>query len=540
MLPCDEGAAQRVPKTYEPDACRVASDALRVAVPLFVPAPLCTRLAAAILLSQVGWFSSLVGARQGKDEHRYVREGVLGTSSVLLVAARDRATAQKADAAVHAEVARLAKVLSTWQQDSELARLVAAGRGRPSAELAEALRLALDWRTRTDGAFEPGLAALGQLWTKAGKQGHEPPADELAAAVAALREPPYAFPGDEVVFRGPITLDALAKGWIVDRAAAAVADVPGAALVSFQIGGDMRLGDAPRDVALADPRQPADNAPPLCTVQVGKAAVASSGGYKRGTAVAGAHHSHILDPRTGRPADGVLGCSVIAPDAATADALATSLCVLGPTAGFALLAKTPDAHAVLVTADGAVHESPGFAACKKPEPATKPAPEQASAWPAGFGLQVDFTIQAPASSGRGRGGWKRPYVAVWIEDVTGATAKTLALWIEDRKWLRDLRRWTRATADQRGLADLVSSATRKAGEYTLTWDGCDDDGRQLAPGRYVVCIEAAREHGTYQLMRQEIDLATKPQSVAIADNEEVGKAKLTFGKLGKAAKAAAK
>ena len=41
-------------------------------------------------------------------------------------------------------------------------------------------------------------------------------------------------------------------------------------------------------------------------------------------------------------------------------------------------------------------------------------------------------------------------------------------------------------------------------------------------------------------MRQEIDLVTKPQSVAIADNEEVGKAKLTFGKLGKAAKAAAK
>lgn len=450
--------------------------------------------------------------------------------------AGDRAAAQRADAAVHAEVARLERVASTWRTDSELGRLVAAGRGTPSPELAELLRLALAWRERSGGAFEPGLAGLGQRWAKAAQAGVAPAADELAAAVATLREPPFAFAGDDVVFRGPVTLDALAKGWIVDRAAAAVADVPGVALASFQIGGDMRLGESPRDVALADPRQPADNAPPLCTVRVGKAAVASSGGYKRGTTIAGTRHSHVLDPRTGKPADGVLGCSVIAPDTATADALATCLCVLGPVDGFALLAKTPDAHAVVVTADGAVHESPGFAALKKQAPPTKPAPERADAWPAGFGLQVDFTIQAPASTGgRGRGGWKRPYVAVWIEDVTGAPAKTLALWIEDRKWLRDLRRWTRATNEQRGLADAVSSATRKAGEYSLTWDGTDDDGRQLAPGRYIVCIEAAREHGTYQLMRQEIDLVTKPQSVAIADNEEIGKAKLTFGKLAKAA-----
>lgn len=449
--------------------------------------------------------------------------------------AKDRAAAQRADAAVYAEVARLDKALSTWRKDSELARLVAAGRGAPSPELAEVLRLALDWRTRSGGAFEPGLAALGKRWTTAGQKGAAPSADELAAAVAALREPPFAFAGDEVVFRGPVTLDALAKGWIVDRAAAAVADVPGVTLASFQIGGDMRLGETPRDVALADPRQPADNAPPLCTVRVGKAAVASSGGYKRGTTVAGTRHSHVLDPRTGKPADGVLGCSVIAPDAATADALATCLCVLGPVDGFALLAKAPDAHAVVVTADGAVHESPGFAALKKPAPPAKPEPERADAWPAGFGLQVDFTIQAPATTGgRGRGGWKRPYVAVWIEDMTGAPAKTLALWIEDRKWLRDLRRWTRATSEQRSLADAVSSATRKAGEYSLTWDGTDDDGRQLAPGRYFVCIEAAREHGTYQLIRQEIDLVKKPQSVPLTDNEEIGKAKLTFGKLAKA------
>ena len=192
---------------------------------------------------------------------------------------------------------------------------------------------------------------------------------------------------------------------------------------------------------------------------------------------------------------------------------------------------------MLVTADGAVHESPGFAAWVVGKGPRVNAKDDAAgtSWPAGFALQIEFEIKAPATGGRARGGWKRPYVAVWIEDATGAPAKTLCLWIEDRRWLRDLRRWSRATTDTPGLADLVSQATRKAGSYTLTWDGKDDEGRALAAGKYFVCIEAAREHGTYQLMRREIELRQDPQAIEIDGNDEIAAAKLAFGKVARSA-----
>ena len=106
--------------------------------------------------------------------------------------------------------------------------------------------------------------------------------------------------------------------------------------------------------------QDAANGAMLMTLRVASGAVASSGGYARGFDLDGVHHSHILDPRTGKPCDGVLGASVVAKDTATADALATILCVLGPTEGLRLIEGMPGTEAVLVTADGKVHASKGL------------------------------------------------------------------------------------------------------------------------------------------------------------------------------------
>lgn len=464
---------------------------------------------------------------QSPQQFRFAREDVLGTSSSLVVVAPDEATAKRAEAAVFAEVARLAGLLSTWDEHSELARLQRSRSGAVSPELAAVLQQAEQWRRASGGALEPGVASLTALWQAAAQRGKPPAEAELAAAAAALREPAYQLADGALTVRAPFTLDGFAKGHIVELASRAAA-LPGVQLVSFQIGGDTRIGPSAADVALVDPRQPAANGVPLRTLRLQDRAVASSGGYARGFDVAGVHHSHILDPRTGRPCDGVLGASVVAADVATADALATLLCVLGPTEGLQLLAKTPGAEGLVVTADGSVHESPGFAAL------TVPAPPAVAAgpWPPGFALQVDFTILGPAAATSGRrGGWKRPYVAVWVEDLTGAPARTLCLWIEDQRWLRDLRRWSRQHAETPEFVGLVSQATRKAGTYTLSWDGTDHEGRALAPGKYTVLIEVSREHGSYQLMKKELELGTEPASASWPDNAEIGGAKVTFGKV---------
>jgi hypothetical protein len=395
------------------------------------------------------------------------------------------------------------------------------------------LAAARDWRQRSQGAYNPCVAGLVRLWQDAAKAGREPDAATLAAAVASCQAADWQVGAERVELHGPLALGSLAKGWIVDVAARKAATTPGVVLQSLQIGGDTRFGAIESEVALADPRQPAANGEPLRTLRLQGVALGSSGSYARGFDIAGTHHSHILDPRTGKPCDGVLGAYVVAPDTSIADVLAMVLCVVGPETGFGLLQQVPGASAIVVTADGKEHVSPGFQDRVVPAPAPPTLSASGSAWPAEFGVQVDFEIKGPAANagGRGRGGWKRPYVAVWVEDLTGTPARTLCLWLEDRRWLRDLRRWSRQYADLPEVERLVAQATRKAGVYTLVWDGKDDEGRQLHPGRYTICIEVAREHGTYQLMKHELDLIAEPQSHAFPDNDEVQNAKLTFGKL---------
>jgi hypothetical protein len=145
---------------------------------------------------------------------------------------------------------------------------------------------------------------------------------------------------------------------------------------------------------------------------------------------------------------------------------------------------------------------------------------------------VDLTIAAQ----QGRR-YHRPYVAVWVEDAAGRPVRTLSLWVSTegrgQRYIRELRRWfssERAPAGAGGpdLVATVSSATRLPGRYTVSWDGRDDRGRVVEQGTYRVYIEAAREHGSYQLMQKELTLGAKPVSVALPGNEEIEGASIEY------------
>ena len=67
-----------------------------------------------------------------------------------------------------------------------------------------------------------------------------------------------------------------------------------------------------------------------------------------------------------------------------------------------------------------------------------------------------------------------------------------------------------------------------AGAYSVVWDGKDDNGAAASQGDYFVCIEAAREHGPYELVRESISLGTKPAQKALADKGELTAASVAF------------
>ena len=154
-------------------------------------------------------------------------------------------------------------------------------------------------------------------------------------------------------------------------------------------------------------------------------------------------------------------------------------------------------------------------------------------WDDRFELAVDLEIAAQEAGRR----YHRPYVAVWVEDSDGKPVRTISAWVNTTgrgpRYIRELRRWFSAARDQQdaGGPDLVatvSSATRNPGQYTVTWNGRDERGNAVEQGSYRVVIEASREHGTYQLMQQDLTLGAKPIAADLPGNEEIGRARVEY------------
>jgi FAD:protein FMN transferase len=256
-------------------------------------------------------------------------------------------TSDRARGALVASEARL----STWIEDSELARLNGAPRDRPvklSPELAAELRAAFECRAATAGAFDPEVGRLVAAWgLRTG--GRWPSGDEIATLAAESRQPGLLLDSAAASARRrnarTIEEGAWGKGAALDHAVAALG--PGA-IGEIDLGGQLRFtpGRA-ATVAVAHPR---DRQRVLLALGVVGGSVATSGNGERGLVVEGRRVGHLLDPRTGRPAADFGSVTVWAPTALEADCLATGLFVLGPEAALAFAARRPDLGVVVVEA----------------------------------------------------------------------------------------------------------------------------------------------------------------------------------------------
>jgi len=127
--------------------------------------------------------------------------------------------------------------------------------------------------------------------------------------------------------------------------------------------------------------------------------------------------------------------------------------------------------------------------------------------------------------------YHRPYVAIWIEREDQSVAADLALWYdvdkkdnEGTKWLKDLRQWWRRSGrDHSYPIDGVSGATRPAGRHALSFPGDTSPLAELAPGRYSLVVEAAREKGERELLRLPFTWpAAQPEHAKARGEHELG------------------
>jgi FAD:protein FMN transferase len=471
----------------------------------------------------------------GKGARLFVShyENVLGTSLELKVLAPSEKDASLAEAAALNEIARLGKILSGYDTSSEFRHWMGTS-GQPikvSPELFEVLSLFDQWRLRSDGALDASAEVVTKLWKQAAARQRVPSLEELAAAVAEVKQPHWVL--DLMAHTAtrldqtPLMLNSFAKSYIIKRATAAAMASGAVHGMVVNIGGDLVVsGDWKETVQISDPKADAENDAPMDRLLIRNKAVATSGNYRRGELIAGHWYSHIVDPRTGVPADGVISATVVAPSATDAGALATAFNVLSPSESIRLAAALPGVEYLIITRSGKQYCSPGWHALEVPAMITRPA---SSVRNDEFELVVNVEINLQKE-----GFAKRPYVAVWVEDENHAAVRTIAIWHERDRYLPELKSWY---LKYRGLYDTdksalstVSSATRSPGKYTLKWDGKDDQGNVVKPGTYTIKIEATREHGTYQLMRQVLVWNGTPQHFDLPGNVEIASASLDYRK----------
>ncbi len=297
------------------------------------------------------------------EAYRFEHQGLLGTVIDVRVGAHAESSAALADARIALEIERLERVFSAFDASSELCRWRRGEQAVWSVEFNDLMGRALRWHEVSDGGFNPMAGELSARWNEAVEQGR-PPSRAAAAAIAqSIAAPRYTVVDGSPVPTGDcsrLTLNAIAKGYIVDRAleVAAAAEV---AWVSVNAGGDLaHRGRRPIQVGIENPHRPYDNEPPVAVIELTNQALATSGDARRGYRVGEQWFGHVIDPRSGWPVEEIASISVVAATAETADALATVAGVMPPAAAAAFLDAFDGAEGLVIDRTGHHNETHGW------------------------------------------------------------------------------------------------------------------------------------------------------------------------------------
>lgn len=218
-------------------------------------------------------------------------------------------------------------------------------------EILELVRIALEISQRTQGAYDITVFPLVKLWGFYGKNPEIlPEQNKIREALSNVGYKHLILTQQELkkdqknIF---IDLASLAKGYVVGRGIEALRE-SGVNSAIIQAGGDIyALGNKqgkPWGIGIRDPRKEGL----LGYVQVADQAVMGSGNYERFFIKEGKRYNHIIDPKTGYPANQASGVTVIHSDPVLADAWATALSVTGP-AGLKIMETIPGMEAIMVT-----------------------------------------------------------------------------------------------------------------------------------------------------------------------------------------------
>ncbi len=275
----------------------------------------------------------------------------------------------EANAALKAAAAKIYELddrLSATKKDSEVSKLNASAGSYAavSETLMEQLKTSLEVSKRSGGAYDISIRPLVSLWGFDTSSAHVPPASEIASAIKLVDYRKIELSGSAVrLGEGTqITLASIAKGYTSQTLINLFREM-GVKSAVVSLGGNVQaLGTKPDGskwrVGIQDPKNPSGLVGILETADT---AVVTSGGYQRYFDENGKRYHHILDPKTGYPAQsGLTSVTIVCPDGALADALSTALFVLGKDRAAEYWRTYGGFEAIFITDDGNAYATEGI------------------------------------------------------------------------------------------------------------------------------------------------------------------------------------
>ena len=273
----------------------------------------------------------------------------MGTTYRVLVRSESAGfDAAKLHKMIDQELIYINKLMSTYDVNSEISRFNRSAQITPfklSSETTEVLAFSLQLARQTQGAFDPTVSPLVNLWGFGPVRSDPkiPPTDAISRVRAEIGFDALALDATDNTLRSQLPrqldLSAVAKGYAVDRLAAILIEA-GLSHFLVEVGGELvakgtKFEDVPWRVAIESP-DPV-NRGIFKALSLRDKAVATSGDYRNFFESNGQRYSHTLDPRTGSPVDHTtVSVTVLADTAMVADGWATALNVLGLDEGLKL------------------------------------------------------------------------------------------------------------------------------------------------------------------------------------------------------------
>jgi thiamine biosynthesis lipoprotein len=282
----------------------------------------------------------------------------MGCSFRIVLYSTDEATARRASRAAYDRIAALNAILSDYDPESELSRLSRSAGGPPvrvSADLFDVLARSRRMYERSGGAFDVTIAPVGRLWRRARRDHKLPDPKRLTDARALVGSDKMVLEerARTVQLKKPgmkLDVGGIAKGY-ASQAALEVLKAQGINRALVAGAGDIVAGDPPPDargwriaIAPVEPNQPVRPR----VLLLAQRAVSTSGDAEQFVIIDGHRYSHIINPATGLGVEDRASVTVVADDGGTADALETTVYLLGPERGLKLIEETPGAAALYV------------------------------------------------------------------------------------------------------------------------------------------------------------------------------------------------